>query len=910
MGLGSGLGSVNPKQLIGTAATAIATLLLMMVIQVFHADGSEQLLTIPGDTSKQEVLLFSASDTSSPILLSDDSSFSWQFVPYQNNTSRLLSVISTAYNTTIVWIANRIRPVSPNASLLVQLPSRTLLLRDANGSVAWSSPVAGVGSILMNSTGNLIMYDTHNVTIWQSFDDASDVLVTGQTIRINRSVSSRLSRDDVSVGHYSLRVGPGGAVMYASFDWQQQMVPYGSLAYAGLLSQFFQGIEYDRTLHSTCNHTILLYRADGSGVDLQQEGSVISPECREELAASDGQHSIDFSTRLGGTGFRYLRLMPYGDVVSFLSTNQSADILDNQFFGGKFLTLCRLPSYCGRNSLCATPNNCSCPNMFEQIGSGSDSGCKLVEPLNCSFASQHQFLALQGVDYYANAYLAAPTVNSSDACQSLCLANCSCTTAFYHNTSGACHLYDQVQTMQPGSDPSITVYLRVAKLPITNPQSGGYRISRKLIAGLSSGIAVMLVLFVLFAGWIGRRIMVKPDELSDSEEETFLESLPGLPPRYSYKELHFATEGFSKKLGVGGSGAVYEGQVPHRDSKQTTKTMTPQQDNTLLKVAVKELQLSKSSTSGKKQFRAEVATLGSLSHVNLVQLRGFCAEGIHRLLIYEFLESGSLDRWIFMNSVNPLRWEVRYQIAIDTARGLAFLHDGSRDKVLHLDVKPQNILLDVNMRAKLADFGLSKLVGREAAGGKGSAAENAQTVTVMRGTPGYMAPESFLRMPITDKSDVFSYGMVLLELVGGRKNLSLAARSEDEWYFPAWAVRQAENGNLLGVIDMQLTEQSTTAEATSAMGVAMSRLLNVAFWCIQQNAGARPSMTTVLLMLEEHLQVPDPPLDRTYILRHQSRPVPNATSTSTTSTGSIARGKDSAPASGLYSGMYSELEPR
>ena len=274
--------------------------------------------------------------------------------------------------------------------------------------------------------------------------------------------------------------------------------------------------------------------------------------------------------------------------------------------------------------------------------------------------------------------------------------------------------------------------------------------------------------------------------------------------------------------------------------------------------------------------------MGSLSHVNLVQLRGFCAEGTHRLLVYEFMENGSLDRWIFRNNArtteekneeqsHSLTWEIRYRIAVDMARGLAFLHEGSRDKVVHLDVKPQNLLLDANFRAKLADFGLCKLIDRE--GG------NKQTVTAMRGTPGYMAPEWFLNLPITEKSDVFSYGMVLLELVGGRKNLNLAMGSEDGWYFPAWAVKQAENGDILSVIDKQLLE-----EVTDNYGVAtesMKKLMHIAFWCIQENASSRPAMSTILLMLEQHLEVPEPPLELTYVLRSQSRPdLSNTNSTS------------------------------
>ena len=301
------------------------------------------------------------------------------------------------------------------------------------------------------------------------------------------------------------------------------------------------------------------------------------------------------------------------------------------------------------------------------------------------------------------------------------------------------------------------------------------------------------------------------------------------------------------------------------------------------------------TATGKKQFRAEVAALGSLSHVNLVQLRGFCVEGVHRLLVYEYLENGSLDKWIFSEDSHKVRdptqaadgvdphgmshgireidkWDVRYRIAVDTARGLAFLHEGCRDKVLHLDVKPQNILLDGMFRAKLADFGVSKLIER----GKAT-----QTQTAIRGTPGYMAPEWFLNLPITDKSDVFGYGMVLLELIGGRKNVvshvdlhdGLAevptnkhVEQDRGWYFPAWAAKQAELGKAVDIVDKRVLDHADQKAEGDAIS-SLIRLIHIALWCIQEDPISRPSMSTVLLMLEEHVRVPEPPLHLHYIPR-------------------------------------------
>ncbi|MCO5579685.1 hypothetical protein L7F22_033543 [Adiantum nelumboides] len=888
---------------------------LCSIIRTATTDSTPDYLDFSTLSSKSTAIpLAHAGNTSRAILLSRNAAYSWQFFPYNGNrTQLLLVVLSTLVNTTVVWIANRDRPASPNASLLLELPSRSLALREANGSLIWSPSVQNISSIVMNSTGNLyILAGSAAGVEWQSFDAPADVFVPGQRLRTNHTATASLSWNNWASGHYTLKANPGGAVLYATFDAQQTMVPYTILNYInpGLDSTL------DGSLHSACNHTTILYNQDASGVTLEQDGPVSSQCLKEDINAF---HGIEFATRMRGDGYRFLRIMPTGDINSFFLSKSNGLRLDNELFKGFYSTYCRLPSYCGVNSLCSSTETCTCPRLFEAIDpSDSTQGCRLQAPLNCSIFRQHQFLPINGSDYYANTYLPPhKKVASPTDCTDLCLQNCSCTAAFYHNETGDCHLYDQVRTMQYGSNPLVTAFLRVAFLPASDQDSGNRPFSRKLIISVSVGAAAVTVILVGLAGWISRRLTMKarPHEDSDSEEETFLEGLPGLPPRFSYKDLHDATEGFSKQLGKGGSGAVYEGNLPFPAASAADKKVPEsRKQQHLVKVAVKELTLSEYSNiaaASKRHFRAEVATLGNLSHINLVQLKGFCAEGMHRLIVYEFMENGSLDQWIFPSSSTRkvaaaavLPWEVRYRIAVDTARGLAFLHEECRERVVHLDVKPQNILLDAGFRAKLADFGLSKLMERG----------HSQTVTAMRGTPGYMAPEWFLNLPITDRSDVFSYGMVLLELVGGRKNLNTAAPTSEEWYFPAWALKQAGSGQIAEVVDKhllaQLHSQNTVpayqsgisgdingptlagaATTVRAVGLEkMERLINVAFWCIQEDATSRPSMTTVVLMLEEHLQVPDPPLEMAYVPRRaQPTRAPFNTSSSSYSTGTVAR---------------------
>ena len=309
---------------------------------------------------------------------------------------------------------------------------------------------------------------------------------------------------------------------------------------------------------------------------------------------------------------------------------------------------------------------------------------------------------------------------------------------------------------------------------------------------------------------------------SEEEDDAFLESLPGLPPRLSFKELDVATEHFSKVLGEGGFGTVYEGTLSDGS-----------------RVAVKRLGGSK---QGQKEFRAEVATIGGINHLRLVRLWGFCADGPHRMLVYECMDRGSLDRWLFRDTF-LLSWSIRYQIAVDTAQGLSYLHHECRHKIIHLDVKPQNILLDNQFRAKVADFGMSKLYDQEMT----------KVVTQMRGTPGYLAPEWLLQAGVTVKCDVYSYGMVLLEIVSGRKNLDVNTRPE-KWYFPAWALQRMEVKSWIDIVDFRL-ESTLTLEDWAQV----KKVVKIAIWCIQESPHVRPTMATVVQMLEGVVVVDDPP---------------------------------------------------
>ncbi|XP_048136852.1 PR5-like receptor kinase [Rhodamnia argentea] len=300
--------------------------------------------------------------------------------------------------------------------------------------------------------------------------------------------------------------------------------------------------------------------------------------------------------------------------------------------------------------------------------------------------------------------------------------------------------------------------------------------------------------------------------------------------RYTYRDIKRMTNYFEEKLGQGGYGCVYKGKL---------------QDGQL--VAVKLLKKLKGDA---EEFFNEVVSISRTSHVNVVSLLGFCFEGSKRALIYEFMPNGSLEKFIF-NRSNALEvdqllsWDTLYQISLGIAHGLEYLHRGCNTRILHFDIKPHNILLDANYCPKISDFGLAKICPRE---------ESIVSFLGARGTVGYIAPELIIRNigVVTHKSDVYSYGMMVLEMVGKRKNVEVAVDRTSETYFPHWVHRRLELQEELGLRGITNEEDKVIAK----------KMIVIGLWCIQIDPRARPCMTQVVEMLKgsvDALQIPPKP---------------------------------------------------
>ncbi|XP_020083231.1 rust resistance kinase Lr10-like [Ananas comosus] len=309
--------------------------------------------------------------------------------------------------------------------------------------------------------------------------------------------------------------------------------------------------------------------------------------------------------------------------------------------------------------------------------------------------------------------------------------------------------------------------------------------------------------------------------------ERFLdEVLRDRPVRFTPQQLIAFTENYSVKLGSGGFGEVYKGQFPGG-----------------MHIAVKVLKAGMDKRA-EEQFVAEVGTIGRTCHINLVRLYGFCFDKALKALLYEFMENGSLDHYIF-DEQNRLEWPKLHEIAIGTAKGIQYLHDDCHQKIVHYDIKPANVLLSRDLIPKVADFGLAKLCERD------SDSYNNMTLNAARGTPGYAAPELWKPFPVTHKCDVYSFGMLLFEILGRRKNLDPKQSESKEW-FPRWVWEKIEKGDMESILSL-----SGISEEDRERG---ERMCKVALWCVQYEAEARPSMSSVVRMLEGEVEI-DPPLN-------------------------------------------------
>ncbi|XP_058206141.1 rust resistance kinase Lr10-like [Rhododendron vialii] len=343
------------------------------------------------------------------------------------------------------------------------------------------------------------------------------------------------------------------------------------------------------------------------------------------------------------------------------------------------------------------------------------------------------------------------------------------------------------------------------------PPKKGELKRRLVIASVTLGSFWLLAILIAMY-WFHRQKKIKREY--HLKIERFLEDYKALKPaRYSYVDIKKITNQFKDKVGQGGYGTVYRGQLSND-----------------VHVAFKILNNTKGNG---EEFINEVGIIGTIHHVNVVRLVGYCADGFKRALIYEFLANDSLEKFAISNhDKHLLGWKKLLEIAMGIAKGIEYLHQGCDQQILHFDTKPHNILLDENLNPKITDFGLAKLCSKE---------QSVVSMTTARGTIGYIAPEVFSRNfgSVSYKSDIYSFGMLLLEMVGGKKNFDVMVNSTNQIYFPEWIYNRLDSGEELRI---RIQDEGDAKIA--------KKLAIVGLWCIQWYPVDRPSKHVVIQMLE------------------------------------------------------------
>ncbi|WCJ41423.1 PR5-like receptor kinase [Euphorbia peplus] len=358
-----------------------------------------------------------------------------------------------------------------------------------------------------------------------------------------------------------------------------------------------------------------------------------------------------------------------------------------------------------------------------------------------------------------------------------------------------------------------------------------------IVTGATLG-SIFLVAAIVMLHWMYTSKKTKRE--NQSKIDKFLDDYKSSKPsRFSFADIKRMTNQFKDELGKGAYGTVYRGKLS---------------DDILVAVKV----LINNSKGNGEEFVNEVGMIGTIHHVNVVRLFGFCADRFRRALVYEYLPNDSLQKFISSSHTKShfLGWKRLKDISLGIAKGMDYLHQGCDQRILHFDIKPQNILLDHDFNPKVSDFGLAKLCGKD---------QSAVSMTTAKGTVGYMAPEIFSRNfgNVSYKSDVYSFGMLVLEMVGGRKIVEETMGNDEEIYFPEWIYNLLEEGE-----DLRL-EIEEEGDAKIAKKLAI-----VGLWCIQWNPVDRPSMKTVVKILEveeENLPVPPYPFSSAVSARKNAK---------------------------------------
>ncbi|XP_022765829.1 putative receptor protein kinase ZmPK1 [Durio zibethinus] len=722
---------------------------------------------------------------------------------------------------TIVWMANRDQPVNGKGSRISLLGDGSFVLTDVDGSTTWETNTSTTDvqrAELLNS-GNLVLKDSSGKILWQSFDFPTDTLLPHQPFTKTKKLISRLGRGNYAAGYFNF-IFDNDNVLRLMYDGPD------------ISSVYWPNIDLDVFQNGRTN-----YNSSRIAV-LDDMGRFLS---------SDG---LDFSAFDSGFGVKRRLTIDYDGNLRLYSLNNGSGLWTITWEA--IMQLCSVHGLCGKNGICVySPEpKCSCPPGYEMADpSNWNKGCTPRFSRTCSQSQQVKFLKIQHVDFYGFDSSYNERI-SLESCKMKCLEDCQCQ-AFSYRLSGEGRCYTKAELFNGYKSPNFpgAIYL---KLPLsietseavilngTNQtcnatesttiirsssmyETRGKRVRWVYLYSFASVIGAIEMLFIVSGWWL----LFRKHGVPEVAEEGY-RVISSQFRKFTYVELKKATNNFKEELGKGASGTVYKGVLA--DERV---------------VAVKKLE---DAYQIEEVFWAEVSTIGKINHMNLVRMWGFCSESRHRLLVYEYVENQSLDKHLF--SGNVLGWKERFKVALGSSKGLAYLHHECLEWVTHCDVKPENILLDGEFEPKISDFGLAKLSQR---------GSNNSEFSRIRGTKGYMAPEWALNLPITAKVDVYSYGVVILELVKGIRLSSwvLEDGEEQETELTRFVrvvkrkIHCEEAAWIEDAVDIRLNGQFSRIQAEKMVEIGIS--------CVDEDRSKRPTMDSIvqaLMECEDEVKVP------------------------------------------------------
>ncbi|XP_038711033.1 uncharacterized protein LOC120005473 [Tripterygium wilfordii] len=758
----------------------------------------------------------------SETIISTGGFFELGFFSPVNTTDRYVGIWSNGkFHADVVWVANRNKPLKDFMGIVTMSADGNLVVLNGQKEIIWSSNVSNSTnstSAQLLETGNLVLRDTiSGLTLWASFQNPSNTLLAEMEVSTNSRTGKKVrltswkSPSDASMGSFSCGV-IRTRVSAEVFIWNNSRPYWRSGPWNG---QVFMGLP-----------SMYSFYSDGFHV----------------LDDPDGTTSFNFKF-FSASDNPYYVLDSQGKLVERYA-NLDADTWSS------LVSACDIYGYCGPFGICNSQNfpMCSCLRGFEpknniEWESGNwTSGCVRSQPLQCerinSGLEEGKDDGFLKLEYVKVPDFAQWSSNQENDCKQECLKNSSCA-AYAFNSGIGCmswsgNLIDIKQYILNvdvwRNNPNVVdLYIRLAYLELERKKTMEVVI---IVGGIVGTITIAICSYYSWR-WMGKyraRKGKSREMLFDTEDENMIRDQTNQfelqeVPLFLLQKLAAATNNFhvDNKLGQGGFGAVYKGKL--LDGQE---------------IAVK--RLSRDSGQGLKEFTNEVVVISKLQHRNLVRLLGCCVEGEEKMLIYEYMPKKSLDTVLFSSSKQEsLDWRKRFNIIDGIGRGLMYLHRDSRLKIIHRDLKASNILLDEDLNPKISDFGMARIFR------KNEDQVNTQTVV---GTYGYISPKYAMGGHISEKSDVFSFGVLLLEIISGRKNTSFY-HDEQSLSLLGFAWKLWNESNILALVDPSVGDSHNEVEIV--------RCIHVGLLCVQEFVIDRPTMSTVLSMLHsEMLDLPAP----------------------------------------------------